>query len=297
VLVIGAALDSIAGNPRWDSALDVIYWLLLMCVYGGLKKPLHYPEYKRQAKTLCGDGIALHSAPEFPTMNVSELYQLCEWIQEEVEGREVLERYRDLQSVLQANSRAQQKQPFESQKDELIRAISAVPLESLSTEQVEFLRKLGIADYVGRDGVSKVEDILIRNPIDIATAAQKFVEISGQIEGGLQRTDQLQESLKDLVLPEPALQQRVLVRVTFSNQAAIANVVDLKKWSEIWYDIGRGVAMINDSSPEEVEVVGAGRGSVVLELAVVYGIAATISAIILEALKVTEKVLDIRKKA
>jgi len=103
--------------------------------------------------------------------------------------------------------------------------------------------------------------------------------------------------LTGIIPPEPELKDQVLVRVTFSNQTAIANVVDLKNWSGVWYDIGRGVAMINDASPEEIQVVGAGKGSVVIELAVGYGIAKTIAAVILEALKVAEKVVDIRKKA
>jgi hypothetical protein len=95
----------------------------------------------------------------------------------------------------------------------------------------------------------------------------------------------------------PELDGKVLVRVAFTHEASISNVVDLKTWSNIWHDIGRGIAMIHDAPPEEIQVVGASRGSVVLDLAVAYGIAATISKIILEALKVTEKVLDIRKKA
>ncbi len=231
-------------------------------------------------------------------MHVSELYHLTKWIDREIKENEILGRYQTLQSVLHGNSRPNQaKQPFESQKDDLIGAISVVPLESLSTEQVDFLRKLGIGDYVGEDAVKRVEDILFRNAIDSATADQKFAQIVEQFQAGIERSHRLQQSLDGIVPEEPELKDRVLVRVTFSNQAAIANVVDLRNWSNIWYDIGRGVAMINDSSPEQVEVVGADKGSVVIELAVAYGIAKTISAVILEALKVAEKVLDIRKKA
>jgi hypothetical protein len=54
--------------------------------------------------------------------------------------------------------------------------------------------------------------------------------------------------------------------------------------------------MVHGMAPEDVRVVGATKGSIVIELAVVYGIAQTISAIILKALHVAERVLDIRKK-
>jgi hypothetical protein len=231
-------------------------------------------------------------------MNVAELFDLTQWIDREIKGKQIRDRYQNLQSILQANASGNRpQQPFENEKNELIAAISAVPLESLSTQQVDFLRKIGIGGHVGEDAVREVEDILFRNPLDPATAAQKFAEIIQEIEQGIQKSDQLQNTLTGIIPPEPELEERVLVRVTFSNQATIANVVDLKNWSEVWYDIGRGVAMINDSSPEEVQVVGAGTGSIIIELAVVYGIAKIIAQVILEALKIAEKALDIRKKA
>src|SRR6267143_2417664 len=202
-------------------------------------------------------------------MNVAELFDLTRWIDNEIKAKQI----------------------------RLIEAISAVPLESLSAQQVDFLRKLGIGDHVGQDAVRKIEDILFRTPLDPATAAQRFAEIIRAIDEGIQKSDQLQQTLKGLVPPEPELEEKVLVRVTFSNDAAIANVVDLKSWSEVWYDIGRGIAMINDASPEEIRIVGAGKGSVVLELAVANGIGKTIASVILEALKVAEKVMDVRKKA
>ena len=231
-------------------------------------------------------------------MNLSELFDLTQWIDREIKGKQIRDRYQNLQSILQANTGPNRtKQPFENEKNELIAAISTVPLESLSTQQVDFLRKLGIGNHVGEDAVREVEEILFRNPLDPATAAQKFAEIIQEIDQGIQKSDRLKESLTGIIPPEPELKDQVLVRVTFSNQTAIANVVDLKNWSGVWYDIGRGVAMINDASPEEIQVVGAGKGSVVIELAVGYGIAKTIAAVILEALKVAEKVVDIRKKA
>ena len=55
--------------------------------------------------------------------------------------------------------------------------------------------------------------------------------------------------------------------------------------------------MAHDSSPENIKIVGATKGSVILELATNPAIATTASAIIFFALKLAEKVLDIKKKA
>lgn len=229
-------------------------------------------------------------------MNVSELDQLTHWIDEEIIANEVLPRYEALRAVLQANSRQAQKQSFEEEQRKLIEALSSVHLESLSTEQLNLLREFGIGDHVGEEAVSKVEDILFRNVIDSATAVQKLDPIVEDIQKGIDRSEKLQTALEGIIAPGPELHGKILVRVMFSGDARIADIVDLRGWSNIWFDIGRGLAMLNDSSPEEVQVVGAGEGSVVIELAVGYGIAKTISLILLEALKVVEKVADIRKK-
>ena len=55
--------------------------------------------------------------------------------------------------------------------------------------------------------------------------------------------------------------------------------------------------MAHNASPEDVKIVGATKGSLIIELATIIKIATTASVIILAALKVAEKVLDIRKKA
>jgi hypothetical protein len=231
-------------------------------------------------------------------MDVSELFQLTCWIDREIKNEQISQRYQRLRDILNANTQPNRpKQPFENEKDDLIQALEKVPSESLSIQQLETLRKVGIGNHVGKSAVETVEDILFRNGLDIATAGQKFAEISNDVQRGVEWADSVRNALSDLVAEEPVLDGKILVRVTFSSEASIRNAVDLKTWSNIWHDIGRGVAMIHDCSPEQVEVVGASRGSIVLELGVPCQIAGTIAGIILAALKITETILNIRKKA
>lgn len=234
-------------------------------------------------------------------MDISELIQLTRWIDREIRNEQIPQRYETLRQVLVANARPNQpRQPFESQRDELLTAIAKVPLETLTTQQLAYLQEIGIGHNVGAEAVSRIEDILFRNALDIATAGQRLGELTDEVKAGAAKSDEIQSALDataETTEFESGLDGKIMVRVAFSHGASISNVVDLKTWSNIWHEIGRGIAMIHDSSPEEIEVIGAGRGSIVIELAVAYGIATTISKIILEALKVTEKVLDIRKKA
>jgi hypothetical protein len=57
----------------------------------------------------------------------------------------------------------------------------------------------------------------------------------------------------------------------------MSNVADFRKWGTFWFEIGRGVAMAHNAAPEEIKIVGATKGSIIIELAVVSDIAVTIS--------------------
>jgi len=232
-------------------------------------------------------------------MNVSELYSLTFWIENEIVNTQVPQKYQSLQTVLQQNAQPnQQKQPFESQKDDLIGTIKKIPLNQLTREQLSFLDALGIEKSIGEDGVNRINSILYKNALDIATAAQKIQEILNKLNQGIQKSKQIQTGLSDCVsLEEYEEADEVMIRVAFTGQAAMSNVVDFKKWGNIWHEIGRGIAMAHSGQPEDVKVVGATKGSVIIELATNPAIATTASAIIFFALKLAERVLDIKKKA
>ena len=232
-------------------------------------------------------------------MNVSELFDLTHWITQEIEVAQIPQKYQALQTIIQKHSQPnQQKQPFESQKDALINALDNVPLGQLTRDQLEFLDQLGIAGAVGEEGITRIEDILYKNVIDVATSAQKLQQTLQKINEGLSKSNQIKTGLTDCVFKEEyEFKNEILMRVSFTGHALMENVKDFKSWGTIWYDIGRGIAMAHNSSPEDIKIVGATKGSIIIELAVVASIATTTSVIILAVLKVAEKLLDIRKKA
>lgn len=232
-------------------------------------------------------------------MNVSELYDLTFWIEENIINTDIPSHYQSLSSILQqhANPNAQ-KQPFEDQKNSLVSVLKDVPLEHLSKDQIDFLSCLGIANAVGEEGVNKIEDILFKNVIDVATSSSKINEIINHINVGIQKSQQIKEGLADCALEESyETNSEVLMRVSFAGHAKMEHLTDFKKWGSTWYDIGRGVSMVHNASPEDIKVVGATKGSIIIELAVVAKIAGTVGGIILGGLKIAEKVLDIKKKA
>jgi len=232
-------------------------------------------------------------------MNVSELFNLTNWITQEIEVVQVQQKYQKLQTIIQLHAQPnQQRQPFETQKDDLIQTLKSVPLDQLTKDQLAFLEQLGISDAIGEEGIDIIEDILYRNVIDVATSAKKFAEITNKIKQGLSKSNQIKAGLTGCIFEEEYESKgEILMRVSFTGHASMGNVKDFKSWGSIWYDIGRGIAMVHNASPEDIKIVGATKGSIIIELAVIASIATTTSVIILAALKVAEKVLDIRKKA
>jgi len=232
-------------------------------------------------------------------MNVSELYSLTNWIEKEIVKRSVSQKYQALHSILQQHVESSMpKQSFGTQRDELIKTLLEIPLDKLSKDQLNYLFELGIAQAVGQQGVDILEDTLYKNVIDVMTSAETISNIFHNLNNGIERACQIKQGLGNMQqgkqLPG---EDEVLMRVSFSGQSALSNVVDFRHWGSIWYDIGYGVALAHAEKPEDIKIVGATNSPVALELAVSYNIASTISNIILAVLKVADKVMSITQKA
>jgi hypothetical protein len=233
-------------------------------------------------------------------MQVEELYDLTSWVQSEISDKGIVKKYQQLHEVLQFNAQQnQQQKPFEEQKNALIQSLEMIPLVDLSIGQLDILSIIGIADNVGEEGVKKLEESLFRNVIDTATASSNVQASTQDIDSGIQWSQQTRDLLTKIINSEEVSEigESVLLRVHFTGDAHLSNLTEFKDWGKIWWDIGRGIAMAHNEAPENIRVVGASKGSIIVSLLTVYGIAKTTSGIIMEALKVAEKVLDIKKKA
>lgn len=233
-------------------------------------------------------------------MQIEELYELTNWVEREIVKRKINQKFKQLHKILQQNAQAnQQKQPFEEQQKELIDSLAAVALTELSTGQIEVLSRIGIGSNIGREGVSKVEDTLFRNALDIASAAQYIQQSMQEIEEGVQWSKQIREHISKIIDTESVIEigENVLLRVNFANDANISNLTEFKEWGKTWWEIGRGISMAHGEAPETIRVIGASKGSIIISLLSAYSIAKTASTIIMETLKIIEKIYDIKKKA
>lgn len=235
-------------------------------------------------------------------MQITELLKLTKWFDENITENGVPEKYIALYNKMNQNMRRngnQQLVPFEQEKENLIESINGINFQNLSLEQIEFLEQLEITELIGRSGAKQIEDNLIRNNLDIVTATQKIKEISDLIAKAKKTIDELQTTLSksfDIEETDEVDDDKVLMRVYFQNDVAIDNLTNFKKLSDSWYHIGRGIAMAQDKSPEDFNIIGAKKGSIIIEMAVVYGLAKTVSKILLESLKVADRFINVLKQ-
>jgi len=236
-------------------------------------------------------------------MQIEELLRLTNWFQENIVDEKIPSLYQSLYEKMNQNIRRnnnQAKQPFEVEKNNLLTALGQINTDSLTLEQISFLREIEVLKIFGKKGVEEIEGILLENSLDIATATNKVNEIKNKLNEGVSKLDDLNTTLgKSFSVDDSDYipDNLVLMRVYFRHDVAIENIVDFKKLAATWHEIGRGIAIAQDKTPEDFKIIGAQNGSIIIEMAVITSLATSVSIILLRGLKVAERVIEILTKA
>ena len=234
-------------------------------------------------------------------MQITEIYQLALWIKKEVVEAQIINKYTNIVNVLNTNvqrANNQQAQPFEQQKIDLINSIIAININALTLSQLDVLESLNISQNIGKNGKNKINEIL-KNTLDIAHVAQQITKMQGEIQQGVQKLNKLENALIPFVqdVNHELSSDHVLTRVIFEHDASVTNINELREWSSKWFDIGRGFAIANGQTPEDVKVIGGARGSLIIELALLATTAVPIAKAINLILDSMVKYKDFQLKA
>lgn len=189
-------------------------------------------------------------------MQLNKLLSRSLWFVNNITENQIPQKYSVLHSKMNQNIRRNNQSlvPFEQEKTDLIKATIDLNFQSLNLEQIKFLNKLKIIELLRKRGVEQIEQVLIQNNLDIATATGKIKEFSNTITKSQNIFKELQTTLLksfDIEETNEINGSQVLMRVYFQNDVAIKNLTDFKKLSATWYDIGRGIAMAQNSSIKE----------------------------------------------
>lgn len=201
-------------------------------------------------------------------MNVTELYRFAKWLEEY--GRAAHSKYNKLHAILQHNATQPNKQPVRDSLEGLVGTLTSLPMNELTAQQFSLLKHFEIADLLGEKGADFVRRTIDTSEFDPASAASDISNAQQAIAKTLDIVGQWGNAYEKLALPselsdpEP---DRHIVRVQFQYEASIEDVPAWRASSDDWLTIARGVAMCVGEAPEDVKVVGATSGSIILELA------------------------------
>jgi hypothetical protein len=230
-------------------------------------------------------------------MDLNELMALAAWIDRHLGAKRVHKLYNALLGPLNENAQGvQPRKPFEQELSNLLSALEAADESELTQDQTEFLDKLGLAELVGVRGATNLRTVLNETPLDVASTARKVSELSGKFGQGMEKVGLIKNALSSLVEKPEVEEPTAILRIRFAGKAALGNIVDFKTWGQEWHDIGRGIALAVGIKPEEIRVIGARKGSIILELGLALAVVKLISAISMECLKVAGRTLEIMEQ-
>lgn len=214
-------------------------------------------------------------------MNVLELYELALWFRSYF--GHLNKRYSELHSVLKQNASQPEQQPLEEQLTNLNRFLCGMSIAHLSIQQLELLEQLNVSQWIGQAGAAKVDSTVKTASYDPASTRDKITKAMETIQSANQHLNSYFEAVTSLGLvpttSEPD-QLNFFVRIGFKKEATIHSFSELKTNAEDWFLIAQGVARAADENPEDIRILGATQGSIILILATsacVTGIFALIS--------------------
>lgn len=238
-------------------------------------------------------------------MNVVELQRLATWFN--LEFRDTSRLYSELLAQLNHNANNQDQRPLEAQLLALVEFLNAQRFDELSIQQLDMLKTVGVAGFMGPEGAAYVENVVKTSSYDPATAVQRINEATQKLNAARAMFLAYDEAVAAMGFhtgeATSGEADRIIIRIGFQNDVSIDNVTDWKDSGKEWYDIIRGVAMACDEKPEDVKVVGAATGSVILILAgtllfthLLAKISKNITSVAMDVISVRSAMEDLRQK-
>ena len=210
-------------------------------------------------------------------MQTNELYALALWFEQNIEQDPVQNHYSSLYNNLKnliGNPSEKNLKEVEnlkvSQYEKLIQRLSTIDTFGLTDTQNNILRNMDLNSIVLTESTEYLNNLLL--------LPQDNSYVASTLKFDIDRLTMAVSSFKAIrihmakVLNEQYLtttsisETKCLTRLKFHNDAAINNVVNLKDWSKSWFTIARGFSMAVNQKPQDFEIIGADKGSLIIDL-------------------------------
>ncbi|WP_159821460.1 hypothetical protein [Colwellia sp. 20A7] len=210
-------------------------------------------------------------------METQELYQLATWITKGCEETELDKYFQALTIDLEAYAKdekhikgAQYLNNKKNRLNQIANALKQFPEIQLTDDQATLMKSLDIDTLFNEHSLKTLHGILQKDH-NFSFVISTIGNLNVSLKNALDKFSNILIYFKDL--PYSSKKQdfknpenKVFTRLTFKEKASISNFVELKTWSESWYNIARGYTIAQGKSPEEIEIIGAGNGSILIDL-------------------------------
>ena len=232
-------------------------------------------------------------------MKVDDLKTLSDKLLEKIEEVNVEQLYHQFLRILTNSLKNNREQSVSKEKEKLFNSLLSFDQLPLTYSEANLLTILGYKEYIGSNAVAEIETILYDENFDPQGVIQKieskqntfkqFVAMIRNLKTALQNVP----TLKDVALNEG----EALLEITFSDQAAIDNIVDFEGWIDSWTKILRAFSELVGEKPESARIIFVQKSSpMILDVATACGLVLMIGKAVDCVLGKVEKYLNIRKQ-
>ena len=232
-------------------------------------------------------------------MKVDDLKTLSTKVVEHAKKSKTEDLYLHFLQVLTNSLHHDRQQPVSKQKDELFSSLRSFDQLPLTYSESRLFSVLGYGEYVGETAIRDIETILYDENFDAAGVLQKietkqkafkqFIEQTRNLQTALQRVP----TLKDVALREG----EALLEITFTDKAAVDNIVDFESWIDSWTKIIRAFSQLVGERPESARIVFVQKSSpLIMDVATAIALVLAVGKAVDFVLARVERYLNIRKQ-
>jgi len=232
-------------------------------------------------------------------MKIDDLKTLSAKIVDQIQKAKLEPIYQQFLQVFTNSLRNNRQQSVSKEKEQLFESLQSFDQMSLTYSEANLFLVLEYGDYVGSSAVNEIKTILYDENFDPHgviqkieakhTAFKQFIEILRNLQTALKKVP----TLKDVALNKG----EALLEITFTDKAAVDNIVDFEKWIDSWTKIIRAFSELVGEKPESSRIVFVQKSSpLIVDVATACSIVLMVGRAVDCVLGRVEKYLNIRKQ-
>ncbi len=232
-------------------------------------------------------------------MKIDDLKTLSIKLHEHIAKSKTESLYQQFLKVISNSLRNNSQQSVSEQKEQLFESLQSFDQMSLTYSESNLFSVLEYGEYVGSSAVNEIKNILYDEKFDPQgviqkieaknTAFKQFLEMNRNLQTALKKVP----TLKDVVLNKG----EALLEITFTDKAAVDNIVDFEEWIDSWTKIIRAFSELVGEKPESSRIVFAQKSSpLIIDVATACSLVLMVGKAVDCVLGRVEKYLNIRKQ-